>query len=90
VGGLGGGRSAYFQDAFAIAGDGSPGFTYARSNPFAATLREPDRRIDYVFVRGRDDRFRGEPLEASVCFDKAVDGTFPSDHYGVIATLRGE
>jgi endonuclease/exonuclease/phosphatase family metal-dependent hydrolase len=90
VGGLGGGRTVYFQDAFAIAGDGSPGFTYARSNPFAAPLREPDRRIDYVFVRGRDDRFRGEPLEASVCFDKAVDGTFPSDHYGVIATLRGE
>ncbi len=86
----GGGRSVYFQDAFAIAGDGSPGFTYARSNPFAAPLREPDRRIDYVFVRGRDDRFRGEPLAASVCFDQAVDGAFPSDHFGVIATLRGE
>jgi endonuclease/exonuclease/phosphatase family metal-dependent hydrolase len=87
---LGGGRSVYFQDAFAIAGDGSPGFTYARSNAFAATLREPDRRIDYIFVRGRDDRFRGEPLDASVCFDRPFDGTLPSDHFGVIATLRGE
>jgi len=90
LGGHGGGKSVYFQDAYAIAGDGSPGYTYARSNPFAATLREPDRRIDYVFVHGRDDRFRGEPLEAKVCFDAPVDGTFPSDHYGVIATLRGE
>lgn len=90
LGGPNGGRSVYFQDAFAIAGDGSPGFTYARSNPFAAALREPDRRIDYVFVRGRDDRFRGEPIEARVCFDKPVDGTFPSDHFGVIVTLRGE
>jgi endonuclease/exonuclease/phosphatase family metal-dependent hydrolase len=87
---LGGGRRVYFQDAFAFAGDGSPGITYSRRNPFAATLREPDRRIDYVFVHGRDERHRGEPLEAAVCFDKPVDGTFPSDHFGVITTLRGE
>lgn len=87
---LGGGRRVYFQDAFAFAGDGSPGITYSRRNPFAATLREPDRRIDYVFVHGRDERHRGEPLEAAVCFDSAVDGTFPSDHFGVITTLRAE
>ncbi len=87
---LGAGRRVYFQDAFGLAGDGSPGFTYARRNPFAAPLREPDRRIDYVFVRGRDDRFRGEPLEARVCFDAPVEGTFPSDHFGVVATLRRE
>lgn len=85
---LGGGRRVYFQDAFAFAGDG-PGITYARHNPFAAPLREPDRRIDYVFVRGRDEHHRGEPIEARVCFDKPVAGTFPSDHFGVIATLRG-
>jgi endonuclease/exonuclease/phosphatase family metal-dependent hydrolase len=87
---LGGGRRVYFQDAFAFAGDGSPGITYSRRNPFAATLREPDRRIDYVFVHGRDERHRGEPLEAAVCFDSPVDGTFPSDHFGVVTTLRGE
>jgi endonuclease/exonuclease/phosphatase family metal-dependent hydrolase len=87
---LGGGRRVYFQDAFAFAGNGSPGITYARRNPFAATLREPDRRIDYVFVYGRDERHRGEPLEASVCFDEPVNGTFPSDHFGVVTTLRGE
>src|ERR1700689_4883261 len=87
---LGGETRAYFQDAFAQAGDGSPGFTYARRNPFAAPLREPDRRIDYVFVRGRDERHRGEPLEARVCFDAPVGGTFPSDHFGVVATLRAE
>jgi endonuclease/exonuclease/phosphatase family metal-dependent hydrolase len=86
---LGGTRCVYFQDAFALAGDGSPGFTYSRRNPFAELLREPDRRIDYVLIRGRDDRHRGEPLEARVCFDGPVNGTFPSDHFGVIATLRG-
>jgi endonuclease/exonuclease/phosphatase family metal-dependent hydrolase len=87
---LGAERRVYFQDAFLLAGDGSPGATYARRNPFAAPLREPDRRIDYVFVHGRDERFRGEPLESRVCFDAPVDGTYPSDHFGVVASLRME
>ncbi|MGH7297869.1 MAG: endonuclease/exonuclease/phosphatase family protein [Polyangiaceae bacterium] len=87
---LGGSRRVYFQDAFALAGDGSPGFTFSKRNPFAAPLGEPDRRIDYVFVRGRDERHRGDHVEARVCFDAAVDGTFPSDHFGVIAKLRAE
>src|SRR5579883_1619418 len=38
---LGGGPRVHFQDAFALAGDGSPGFTFSRKNPFAAPLREP-------------------------------------------------
>ncbi|HZU84042.1 MAG TPA: endonuclease/exonuclease/phosphatase family protein [Polyangiaceae bacterium] len=87
---LGGSRRVYFQDAFALAGDGSRGVTFSGKNPFAAPLLEPDRRIDYVFVRGRDERFRGRPLEARVCFDQPVDGTFASDHFGVVATLRAE
>jgi endonuclease/exonuclease/phosphatase family metal-dependent hydrolase len=87
---LGGPRRVYYQDAFDVAGDGSPGHTYARRNPFAAPLNEPDRRIDYVFVRGRDERHLGEPVEARVCFDAPVGGTFPSDHFGVVATLRAE
>ena len=87
---LGGPRRVYFQDAFALAGDGSPGFTFSGRNPFAAPLREPDRRVDYIFVRGRDERARGLPLDARVCFDRPIDATFPSDHFGVIATLRAE
>lgn len=85
---LGTGRRVYFQDAFALAGDGSSGWTYARENPLAAPSSEPDRRIDYVFVRGRDERCRGHPVSARVCFDQPVEGTFPSDHFGVVATLR--
>jgi endonuclease/exonuclease/phosphatase family metal-dependent hydrolase len=87
---LGGARRVYFQDSFAVAGDASAGSTFARRNPFAQPLREPDRRIDYVFVHGRDERHRGDPLEARVCFDGPVDGTFPSDHFGVTALLRVE
>lgn len=87
---LGGSKRVYFQDAFGLAGDGSPGFTFSKRNPFAAPLGEPDRRIDYVFVRGRDERHRGQPVEARVCFDEPFEGTFPSDHFGVVATLRAE
>ncbi len=82
-----GGESVYFADTFAVAGDGSRGATFSRKNPYAATLREPDRRIDYVFVRGPDEQGRGEPLEARVCFDEPVDGAFASDHFGVIARI---
>ncbi|WP_394823792.1 endonuclease/exonuclease/phosphatase family protein [Pendulispora albinea] len=83
-----GGTSVYFSDAFAIAGDGSSGATFCRSNPFAAPAREPDRRIDYIFVQGPDDQGRGEPLDARLCFQEPYEGTFASDHFGVIATLR--
>lgn len=83
---LGAPRRVYFADAFAAAGEG-PGVTFARRNPFAAQLHEPDRRVDYVFVRGHDERFRGTPLEAHVAFDTPRAGVFPSDHFGVVATL---
>ena len=85
---LGGPGAVYFQDAFAAAGDGSAGATFSRRNPHASPLREPERRIDYIFVKGRDERHRGEPLAATVCFDGPVNGVFPSDHFGVAATLR--
>lgn len=82
-----GGPCVYFADAFAVAGDGTPGTTFSKRNPFAEPLREPERRIDYVFVRGSDDAQRGEPTAARVCFDRDYDGVFPSDHFGVIATI---
>jgi endonuclease/exonuclease/phosphatase family metal-dependent hydrolase len=83
-----GGKSVYFADAFGLAGDGSRGATFSRKNPFATELREPERRIDYVFVRGPDGRGRGEPIDARVVFDQPVGGVYPSDHFGVIATIK--
>jgi endonuclease/exonuclease/phosphatase family metal-dependent hydrolase len=84
-----GGRSVYFADTFGIVGRGE-GTTFTRKNPFAADLREPDRRIDYIFVRGPDQRGRGEPIDAHVCFDLPRNGVYPSDHFGVSATIRAE
>ena len=82
-----GDRCVYFADAFHVAGDGTPGTTFSKRNPFAEPLREPERRIDYVYVRGPDDSQRGEPTHARVCFDEPYDGVFPSDHFGVITTI---
>lgn len=82
------GRSVYFADCFAAAGDGSPGYTYARENPFALRAHEPNRRLDYIFVRGPDRALRGEPLSARRCFTVAENGVFPSDHYGVFAEIQ--
>lgn len=82
-----GGPYVYFADAFGVAGDGSSGVTFSKRNPFAEPLREPERRIDYVFVRGPDDAQRGEPQDARVCFDRPYAGTYPTDHFGVITTI---
>jgi endonuclease/exonuclease/phosphatase family metal-dependent hydrolase len=84
------GRSVYFADCFAVAGDGSPGYTYARANTYALRAREPNRRLDYIFVRGPDRQLRGEPLAARLCFTGAVDGVFPTDHYGVVADIQAQ
>jgi endonuclease/exonuclease/phosphatase family metal-dependent hydrolase len=82
------GRSVYFADCFAAAGDGSAGYTYARRNPFALRSHEPNRRLDYVFVRGPDRQLRGEPLSARLCFHEAENGVFPSDHFGIFAEIQ--
>jgi endonuclease/exonuclease/phosphatase family metal-dependent hydrolase len=82
------GRSVYFADAFAVSGDGSPGYTYARDNTYALRAREPNRRLDYIFARGPDRALRGEPLTARRCFTEPERGVFPSDHYGVFAEIQ--
>ncbi|MCA9677625.1 MAG: endonuclease/exonuclease/phosphatase family protein [Myxococcales bacterium] len=78
----------YLADCFAIRGTGA-GHTFHRSNPFAAREHYPNRRIDYILVRGPDRWHRGEPLVAQVAFDQPDDdGVFPSDHFGVYAEVR--
>ena len=81
-----GGRGTYWADCFALAGAGD-GATYSRRNRYAADLREPSRRIDYVFVRGPDRRHRGEPLAARVVLDQPEGEVWPSDHFGVYAEI---
>ncbi len=84
--GFTGEKRVYFADAFGVAGEGA-GVTFSpRTNPFAGETHEPERRIDYVLVRGPDSRARGRVTRARVCFDRA-EPVFPSDHYGVVAEI---
>jgi endonuclease/exonuclease/phosphatase family metal-dependent hydrolase len=82
------GRSVYFADCFLTAGDGTPGYTFDRSNRFAAIAREPNRRIDYIYVRGPDRQLRGEPLVSRVVCAEPEGDVFPSDHFGVYAEIQ--
>jgi len=92
-----GGKCVHYTDCFG-ATRGSPGssasgpddrdgYTFSRDNPFALVCHEPNRRIDYIFVRGPDDRGRGEPLASRVCMNEMVNGMHPSDHNGVWAKI---
>ena len=82
-----GGKSVYFADCHLVRGEGAGHTFVPRKNPYAAVTHEPDRRLDYVFVRGPDRRLRGEPLACRVVLDESDDGVWPSDHFGVLAEI---
>ena len=82
------GRSVYFQDAWRIAGSRGPGLTWDNRNPFAAAEHEPSRRIDYVLVGWRRDGGAGRVETARVVCDRALTGTFASDHFGLLVEVN--
>lgn len=82
------GGSFYLQDAWRLAGDGGPGHTWDNANAFAAASFEPSRRIDYVLVGPPDAAGRGVVESARVVMNEAVDGVYPSDHFGVLVDVR--
>lgn len=84
------GRSTYYQDAWRVAGGRGPGLTWDNRNPFAAAEHEPDRRIDYVFVGWRRDGGVGRVESARVVCDRALTGTFATDHFGVLAEIADQ
>lgn len=83
------GRSVYFQDAWRVAGGRGPGHTWDNRNSFAQAEHEPDRRIDYVLVGWRRPGGAGQVESARVVCDRALTGTFASDHFGVVADVVG-
>jgi endonuclease/exonuclease/phosphatase family metal-dependent hydrolase len=82
------GRSTYLQDAWRIAGDGGPGFTWDNVNPYAAYSFEPNRRIDYIFVGLPDGNGRGRIVSARLAMNQPSGGVYPSDHFGLVADIR--
>jgi endonuclease/exonuclease/phosphatase family metal-dependent hydrolase len=84
------GKSVYFHDAWRVAGAGGAGITWSNRNRFARLALEPERRIDYVFVGYPTSQGLGLLQSCRVVCDDAVDGIWPSDHFGVYAELRTE
>ena len=62
------------------------GITWDNQNPFiqSHSVRFPDRRIDYLFLRGELSPARCEVA----CRDPGAGGLHPSDHYGVLAVFQ--
>lgn len=83
------GKSLFFADAWRWSGADltDPGWTFSRKNPYACEVPEPNRRIDYILVRGPDKRSRGNITSARVVLDHPTHDTYPSDHFGVLAEL---
>jgi endonuclease/exonuclease/phosphatase family metal-dependent hydrolase len=85
-----GGQGTFFRDAWARRHPHDDGNTWSSRNPGAVRWIEQDRRIDYVFVRGAAQYDGSRTIEdARVVLDSpAADGTWPSDHFGVLVVVR--
>jgi endonuclease/exonuclease/phosphatase family metal-dependent hydrolase len=77
-----------FYDAWEVAGPPAPGCTWSNANPWATQLLWPSRRIDYVFSATWRQGGAGHPRRAALLGTAPVNGTYPSDHYAVLADLR--
>lgn len=80
-------RAAFFNDPTEYLGTAALP-TFSRHNAYAAICREPNRRLDYVFVAPPDRKGRGEPLSTRLCFEQPEGSVWPSDHFGVLADLQ--
>lgn len=77
-----------FYDAWEVAGDGTPGYTWSNQNPLAAIGLYPDRRFDYVFSAWPGAGGVGHPTRCALVGTLPADRLQLSDHYGVVADLR--
>jgi endonuclease/exonuclease/phosphatase family metal-dependent hydrolase len=77
-----------FYDAWEVAGDGGPGFTWSNRNPLAAVSLLPDRRFDYVLSAWPRRGGAGHPVRCELLGVRPADADQLSDHYGVAADIR--
>jgi endonuclease/exonuclease/phosphatase family metal-dependent hydrolase len=77
-----------FYDAWELAGDDSPGFTWSNRNPLAAAGLYPDRRFDYIFTAWPRRGGVGHPVRCSLLGVRVPGDQQISDHYGLTADLR--
>jgi endonuclease/exonuclease/phosphatase family metal-dependent hydrolase len=77
-----------FYDAWEVAGDGTPGYTWSNRNPLAAVGLYPDRRFDYILSAWPRLGGVGHPTHCALLGLRPPDELQLSDHYGVVADLR--
>jgi endonuclease/exonuclease/phosphatase family metal-dependent hydrolase len=77
-----------FYDAWEVAGDGTPGYTWSNANPLAALGLYPNRRFDYIFSAWPRQGGVGHPTQCALLGMRAPEDLQLSDHYGVVADLR--
>jgi endonuclease/exonuclease/phosphatase family metal-dependent hydrolase len=82
------GPGLVFYDAWEIAGDGTPGYTWSNRNPLAAVALYPDRRFDYILSAWPRRGGVGHPVRCQRLGVLPADQPQLSDHYGVLADLR--
>jgi endonuclease/exonuclease/phosphatase family metal-dependent hydrolase len=85
------GTSVRYENAWEAVHPDAAGHTLSPRNPLVRAGEMPlerGRRIDHIMIRSGP---YGPPLDVADChlaFDHAVDGIWPSDHFGVLAELR--
>jgi endonuclease/exonuclease/phosphatase family metal-dependent hydrolase len=77
-----------FYDAWEVAGDGGPGYTWSNKNPLAAVALLPDRRFDYVLSAWPRRGGAGHPTRCELLGVRPATAAQLSDHYGIAADLR--
>jgi endonuclease/exonuclease/phosphatase family metal-dependent hydrolase len=77
-----------FYDAWEMAGDGSPGFTWSNRNPLAAVGLFPNRRFDYILSAWPRRGGAGHPVHCALLGVRPPGEQQVSDHYGLVADLR--
>ena len=84
-------RTTFYQDAWAVAGDGTDGLTNNwRTHPLSARLNVHRKRIDYILVgdpflrQGNGGRITDSQLVA----DTPLTGIQGSDHVGIFADIE--
>ena len=93
------GKSTFYQDAWAAAGDGTPGHTWTSRNPHTPPAHLFDARCDYIFAgvphaplgwsTGHNPTVppAGQITSAALLCTYPKTGIMASDHYGLAADI---
>jgi endonuclease/exonuclease/phosphatase family metal-dependent hydrolase len=79
--------NAGFSDAWAAVFPGDPGYTCCHSDDLTSGAGDLTSRIDLLFFRGADMQATEAEIVGEAEADKTLDGLWPSDHAGVLATI---